>query len=114
MDQLKTKYGDDYGTPLFWQRYEQKKQQNVNKPKKIYNRYIPSKVDYPELFVNDDDSSSWDTEDYEQDDSKSISELINDKIWVSNNALKNQSVIELFEREPNHLFSCADIRILFK
>jgi hypothetical protein len=108
--EFKLKYGEDYGTPLFWQRYEQRKQENVNKPRKTYNRYIPNKVDYPKLLVNDDDSNSWGIDDYDQDDFKSISELINNEIWVSNNALKNQSVIELFEREPSHLFSCAGLR----
>lgn len=109
MDQLRQKYGHDYGTDPFWERYEQNKDQYIQKPQKPRKRYIPNSIDCPELFVSDDDSNSWGIDDYDQDDFKSISELINDEIWVSNNALKNQSVIELFEREPSHLFSCAGL-----
>ncbi|MBE9193824.1 NACHT domain-containing protein [Synechocystis sp. LEGE 06083] len=112
IEQIKRRYGDDYGTPLFWQRYEQNKDQNKNKPQKINIPKIPKNISFTQGSVNDDDLGFTFTEDHEETDSKNISELINDERWVNNNR-NNQFVVELFKHEPSHLFSCAQLEYFF-
>jgi energy-coupling factor transporter ATP-binding protein EcfA2 len=101
-DFIRQKYGEDYGSPEYWEQYEKIE---INDRAKKYNLDVSVRQNRSQLYIDYNFAK-----DEPKVDLENVIILINDLEWIISNNLDNPVIIDLFNHNPSYLFTSDGLR----